>query len=192
MPVMLPVERFSRELGPSSGWLIFLGIILILGGVALLIAPFLGGLVVTTWVAAVFVVGGVFQIIHAFQARGWKSGLWQGLSGVVYVIGGLLAFFNPLAGAVALTIILAATFIIDGAIRIGMAMSSRPIDHWVWMLIGGIVSVLVGLYILFVIGSAPVSFFILGVFAGISFLFEGWAFLMLGIGSRVHRYGSRR
>ncbi len=179
-----PLTRFSHELRPSSGWLIFLGIVLIVGGGFLLIAPLLGGLVVTTWVAAIFIVGGVFQLIHAFSARGWKSWLWQSLSGLVYLVGGLLAFFNPLAGAVALTLVLAATFIVDGIVRIALALGSRPLDHWGFVLAGGIVSLVVGLYVAFMIGSGPESLIVLGIFAGVSFLFEGVAFLLLGLGAR--------
>lgn len=183
MPTILE-PREAREYVPSSGWLTALGVILIIGGLALLVAPMVGGLVVTTWIAAVFIVAGVFQIIHAFQARGWRSGLWQGLSGLIYLIGGLLAFFNPLAGAVALTIVLAITFLVDGIVRITLAVTSRPMNHWGWVLLGGIISLLVGIYILFVIGSAPASLAILGIFAGISFLFEGFAFLQLGLAGR--------
>lgn len=169
---------------PSSGWLTALGIILIIGGLALLFAPMIGGLVVTTWIAAVFIVAGIFQIIHAFRARGWRSGLWQGLSGLIYLIGGLIAFFNPLAGAVALTIVLAMTFLIDGIVRIALAFAARPMTHWGWVLLGGIISLFVGIYILLVIGSAPASLAILGIFAGVSFLFEGFAFLRLGLAGR--------
>ena len=81
--------------------------------------------------------------------------MWQGLSGLVYLVGGLLAFFNPLAGAVALTLVLAATFIVDGLVRIALALGSRPLDHWGLVLAGGIVSLLVGLYIAFAVGSGP-------------------------------------
>ena len=183
----VPISRYSHELGRASGWLIFLGIVLLLGGIALLVAPLIGGLVVTTWVAAVFIVAGVFQLIHAFQVRRWKAGVWQTISGLVYLIGGLLAFFNPLAGAVALTLVLAVTFIIDGVVRIMLALGSRPLDHWGWILAGGIVSLLVGIYIMFAVGSAPASLLILGIFAGISFVFEGVAFLMLGFGARSAR-----
>ena len=187
MPVETRELRISRELGASWGWLVFLGVILVLGGVSLLVAPIVGGLVVTTWIAAIFIVAGVFQIIHAFRARGWQSGLWQGLSGLIYLVGGFLAFFNPLAGAVALTIVLAITFLIDGIVRIALAMRARPIDHWGWVLVGGIVSLLVGIYILVVGGSPAASLVLLGIFAGISFLFEGIAFLMLGLSARSHR-----
>lgn len=183
----VPMSRFSHELGRASGWLIFLGLILLIGGIAMFVVPLVGGLVVTTWVAAIFIVAGVFQVIHAFQVRGWKAGLWHTISGLVYIIGGLLAFFNPLAGAVALTFVLGLTFIIDGVVRIILALGSRPRDHWGWILFGGIISLLVGLYILVAVTSAPASLMILGIFAGISFIFEGIAFLMLGMGARSLR-----
>lgn len=183
----VPMSRFSQELGRASGWLVFLGIILLIGGVALLVTPLIGGIVVTTWVAAVFVIAGIFQLIHAFQVRGWKAGVWHTISGLVYLVGGLLAFFNPLAGAVALTFVLGLTFIVDGVVRIMLALGSRPQDHWGWILFGGIISVLVGLYVLMAVTSAPASLMILGIFAGISFIFEGIAFLMLGMGARSLR-----
>lgn len=183
-----PLGRFSRELGPSSGWLIFLGVILLIGGVVLLALPLFGGVVVTQWVMAVLVVAGIFQLVHALRSRGWKSQLWQGLSGLVYVIGGLAALFNPVAGAVALTIVLGAVFFVDGIVRIALGIVSRPHDNWGWIVLAGVVSLAVGIYLLAASASAPASLVVIGIFAGVSFVFEGAAFLSLGLGARaVHR-----
>lgn len=173
--------RVSRELHGSWRWLVLLGALLVIGGLLLLVAPGLGGLLVTTWIAAIFIVGGIVQIIHAVSARGWRSGLWQWLSGLIYVGGGLVIALDPLVGAVALTALLALVFLIDGGFRAALALRARPMDGWGWMLLSGVVSIAVGVYVLFVIGTPPVSLLLLGVLAGVSFVFEGLAFLVLGL-----------
>ncbi len=74
---------------------------------------------------------------------------------------------------VALTLLLAAVFIIDGAVQIAMAFELRPFDGWVWMLLAGLISIGVGLLIA---AELPTfSLVAVGIYIGISFLSTGIA-----------------
>ena len=97
------------------------------------------------FIGAAMLVGGVFQIVHAFMMRGWGSFLLSLIMGVLYVLGGLLIMDEPLAGSVAITLFLAVVLVVAGIMRIVMALQHRDMAGWGLMLASGIVTLLIGL-----------------------------------------------
>ncbi len=89
---------------------------------------------------------------------------------------------------VALTLLLAAVFIIDGAVQIAMAFELRPLDGWIWTLLAGLVSMSVGLLIAAELPSF--SAVAIGIYIGISFLTTGIARIM--ISRRLSALAGRR
>ncbi len=81
------------KLHHSWGWLLALGVVLILFGGLILTTP-LGVITATLtteiWIAAALVVAGVLQLAHGLKTTGWSGRLWQMVGGVVFIIGGLL------------------------------------------------------------------------------------------------------
>jgi len=78
-----------------------------------------------------------------------------------------------------LTLVLAAYFVVDGIFEIIEAFDLKPIKGWVWMLFGGIVSILLGFMIW---REWPFSgAWAVGILVGIKLIFAGWA--MVGIGA---------
>ena len=90
------------------GWLLGLGILLSVLGLLLIAAPALGTLAIDLLVGWFLIIGGVAQLCHAFMEKAWRGFLLELLSGVLYLVVGLLLVFYPMAGAQALTIFLAA------------------------------------------------------------------------------------
>ena len=90
------------------------GLMLILcGAVAIVlaeIATFATGLIV----GAALVVAGLGQILQAFQVKSWEGFIWNLSTGIVEVVGDALIYLNPVAGAVAITILIAIVFLVQG------------------------------------------------------------------------------
>jgi uncharacterized membrane protein HdeD (DUF308 family) len=144
------------------GWIVALGVVYLLAGFIAL------GSVVMATVASVLVVG-VMMII---------AGVAE-----VFIIAGFVTFENPLLAAALLTLILGASLVASGVMRIILAFSMKRETPWIWVLLSGAITLLLGLLIL---AHWPVSsLYILGLFLGIDLIMAGAAWIGLGFG--LHR-----
>lgn len=158
-------------------WFIILGVLLIILGVAAISFPLLTTIAAKIFLGWLFLIGGIVQIVHAFSTRRWSEFFLDLLVGVLYLIaGGWLAFF-PLTGIVTLTVLLAAMFIAQGVLEVGMAFRIRPHAGWVWMLIAGIAALAVGVLIIAHLPSSAA--WAIGLLVGIALIMSGWAYLLL-------------
>ena len=175
------METLSR----NWGWLLALGILMIILGVFAIAAPYGATLAVQFALGWVLVIGGVAEGIHAFMARGWGGFLLELLSAILYVVVGVLLLTNPVGGALALTIVLAVFLIVEGIFKIIMAMRVRDHRGWGWLLASGILSVILGALIW---AEWPYSgLWVIGLLVGIQLLFTGWSLVMLALAARAHR-----
>ena len=90
---------------------------------------------------------------------------------------GVFLLFNPFAGAMALTIVLAVIFLVQGAFEIAFAFDMRPAQGWVWMLLSGAASVILALVI--AVGLPAISAIALGILLGINFLSTGLGYVFV-------------
>jgi uncharacterized membrane protein HdeD (DUF308 family) len=165
------------------GWIVALGVVYVIAGFIAL-----GSMVMAT-VASVFVVGvmmiiaGVFELINAFQIKSWGKFLIWALLGVLYIVAGFVTFENPLFAAVLLTLILGASLVASGVVRIFLAFNMKRETPWVWVALSGAITLLLGLLIL---ARWPInSIYILGLFLGIDLIMAGAGWIGLGFG--LHR-----
>src|SRR6202043_1330434 len=101
-------------------------------------------------------------VINAFQIKTWSKFLIWALLGVLYIVAGFVTFENPLLSAVLLTLVLGASLVASGIMRIILAFSMKRETPWVWVLLSGVITLLLGLLIL---AHWPVSsLYILGLF----------------------------
>jgi uncharacterized membrane protein HdeD (DUF308 family) len=174
--------NISEAVRSSWGWFLGLGIAFILGGLCAFLAPFMASLVVTGIVAAVLVILGALQVFQSWSTKSWAGFLWQLVIGLVMLIGGIAIYFNPVAGTLALTLFAAASFLAKGIFQIMLGFRIRPHDAWGWMVAAGVVALLVGGMILM---DFPFSgIYALGLLAGISLMFTGWAYVALALAAR--------
>jgi uncharacterized membrane protein HdeD (DUF308 family) len=178
----------AQELAPlraKSGWIIALGVVYSIAGFIAL------GSVAMATVATVFIVGimmllaGVAEIISAFQVKSWgKFVLWI-LLGILYVVAGFATFENPLLAAAILTLVLGVSLIVSGIMRIVLAFGMKQGMPWMWIVLSGVITFLLGAIIL---AHWPVSsVYVLGLFLGIDLVFAGAGWIGLGLGLRRHR-----
>jgi uncharacterized membrane protein HdeD (DUF308 family) len=165
------------------GWIVALGVVYVVAGFIAL------GSVVTATVASVFVVGimmiiaGAAELINAFQIKSWGKFLIWALLGLLYIVAGFVTFENPLFAAVVLTLMLGASLVASGVVRIILAFSMKRETPWVWIALSGAVTLLLGLIIL---ARWPVnSVYILGLFLGIDLIMAGAGWIGMGLG--LHR-----
>lgn len=164
------------------GWIVALGVVYLLAGFVAL------GSVLSATVVSVFLVGimmiiaGVAEVINAFEVRGWGKFLLWLLLGVLYIVAGLVTFQNPVLAAAVLTLILGAALVASGIMRIILAFSVQREAPWIWVLLSGAITLVLGALIL---ARWPVSsLYVLGLFLGIDLIFAGAGWLGLGLGLR--------
>jgi uncharacterized membrane protein HdeD (DUF308 family) len=171
-----------EPLRAKAGWIIALALVFLIGGIVAL------GSVVTATAASVLIVGimmiiaGIAEVISAFQVRTWgKFILWL-LLGVLYIVAGLVTFSNPLLAAALLTLLLGASLVASGVMRLILAFSMKDGARWGWVLLSGLITLLLGFVIL---SRWPVSsLYVLGVFLGIDLVIAGVSWLAIGFGMK--------
>jgi uncharacterized membrane protein HdeD (DUF308 family) len=175
----------TAPLRAKWGWIVALGVVYLVAGFIAL------GSVAMATVASVFVVGvmmivaGVAEVISAFQIKTWGRFLLWVLLGLLYVVAGFVTFQNPLLAAVLLTLILGASLVASGIMRIILAFSMKRETPWIWVALSGVITLLLGGLIL---ARWPVSsLYILGLFLGIDLIVAGASWIGIGLGLRRAR-----
>lgn len=179
------LEEFKAKVQENWMWFLLLGLALVLGGVILIAAPLASSIAVTLLIAAVFFVGGLFQVYHAFKTKAWSGFLWNLITGIVALIGGIVIYVNPLAGTFALTVVIAAIFVAQGVTQLFLAFKIKPHEGWQWVAIAGAVSLIAGALIWFDLPGSAV--WALGLIAGISVLTNGWSYIVLALAARASK-----
>ena len=163
-------------------WFVALGLVLIILGVLAWIDVATVTLASTLVIGALLLVGGVFQLIHAFMNPGWRGFVFGLLLGVLYVIGGLLIISEPVQGAILLTILLVAAIIVGGIVRIALALRHREVRAWGLVLLSGLVSFVVG-GLLYANMPWP-GLWLLGTLIAVELFVQGAGWLYFGIALR--------
>jgi len=128
------------------------------------------------------IIAGVAEVFSAFQVKSWANSC-SGPARALYIIAGCVTFENPLLAAALLTLILGASLVASGIMRIILAFSMKQETPWIWILLSGVITLLLGLLIL---AHWPVSsLYILGLFLGIDLIMAGAGWIGLGFG--LHR-----
>jgi uncharacterized membrane protein HdeD (DUF308 family) len=161
------------------GWFVGLGIAQVLVGLLCwidVIAASLAGVVI---IGLLLLIGGVFQVIHAFSVRGWSGFLLHVLMGLLYVVGGLLLMDEPIRGSLIITIVIAVLLIVSGVMRLVMAATHRHMQGLWLVVLSGVVSLVVG--VLLYLSLPWSSLFVLGTLIAIELVFHGIAWIAFGM-----------
>ena len=159
-----------------TAWDVILGAVIIVGGIILL-----GNVVLATavsvlllgWIALlsglILVVGSLFKIK--------SGGFWSAaLGGAILVVLGVFMLRNPLIGAVSLTLMAGSMFLASGLTRVITASQAKQ-GRWL-LVLSGVISIGLGLWVLFNIGAATLT--LLGTLVGIQTLLEGITLVLVG------------
>jgi uncharacterized membrane protein HdeD (DUF308 family) len=173
---------FHTRIRASSTQLLILGIAMMLVGLAAVVFPMISTLVAALLVGWVFLFAGLFMFLGAFSIHGTGPFFGALLFGLLAIAAGVFLLFNPLGGAVALTLVVGIVFMIQGAYELIFAFEVRPHDGWIGMLISGLASIV--LAILIAAGWPAISAIVLGILMGVNFLTTGIGYIAV---SRAHK-----
>jgi uncharacterized membrane protein HdeD (DUF308 family) len=167
-----------RDLSMPPTWArVALGLVLIVAGLVVLGDVALATVISTLFIGVVAIVGGAFEVVHAFWTKGWGGFLWQILLGVLYVAFGVVLVSQPLAAALVLTYVLGLLLLMSGLVRIALGITHWREVGWI-MLLSGIFGVFAGLVIL--TGFPTTGLWVLGLVLGIDLISHGAAWLTFG------------
>ncbi len=178
-PGMIPAE------GMNWKWMLAMGVVLILGGVTSLVNPFAASLAMTVFAGAAFLVAGGMQLWLAIRAEEGSSGgrLAAAILGALMVILALSLWFDPLAGMLTLTLLVAALFLAIGVFRIWLASRMTHRARWLWVALSGGLSILLAVIIFAALPGAAMT--TLGLLLGIELAISGAAVAGLALAARA-------
>ena len=164
-----------QSIAKQSKWF---GILMLVLGILAVASPFVAGVAVAYFVAALMIIAGIMRMIHAFKVDSLGSGIISVLLGLVSIIAGGMIFARPLFGLATLTLILIIYFAVEGVFDIIAALKVQPASGWGWLLFSGLISV--GLA--FLIGNSwPLSgVWAIGILVGVRLLTMGVTMMALG------------
>ncbi|HET7020335.1 MAG TPA: HdeD family acid-resistance protein [Xanthobacteraceae bacterium] len=167
-------------------WGLFLaeGIILVILGLLAIIVPPIATIAVTIFLGWLFLISGIVGLVTTFWARHAPGFWWSLLSAVLAIAAGIVLLGWPLPGAVSLTLLLIAFFIIEGVLSILYAIEHKKelSGRWGWMLISGIIDLILAAIIW---GGLPgTAAWALGLLVGINMLFGGSAMIAMALHAR--------
>ncbi len=159
------------------------GIVLVILGALAIAVPVMASVAVAAFVGWLLFFAGAFRAISLFRAP-HAPGFWSTLllSILMAILGLIIALF-PLQGAMTLTMVLTAYFIVHGISSFALAFAIKGhTGRWVLLLAGGIIDL--ALAALVIAGWPSTSVFILGLYVGINLLFTGFALISAALGAR--------
>lgn len=170
-------QELARRLAARKSEFFWIGVAMAVIGVLAIFFPVIATLAVEIMIGWLLLLVGIVTVFSAFRLEGTGAFFGTVLVGLLELGIGLYLLMNPAVGIVTLTILLAALFLVEGAVQLSFAFEMREQQSWLWMLLSGLVSIAVGLII--AAGLPGISLFALGLVVGINFLSTGIAFILL-------------
>lgn len=166
----------------SVGWSMALSVLMILTGVLAIMIPPVAGIAVLVVVAWLLMFSGAAHLVFAWHTRTAGGMVWELLLGILYILVGVYALLNPVAGLASLTLVLAIYLFMEAVLELILSFRLRPLAGSNWLLIDGIITLILAVLIW---RSWPSSSeWVIGTLLGISMLFSGAARLSLSLAAR--------
>ena len=167
-------------------WQLFLtqGVIMTILGVLAVIWPQISTVAVDVYVGWLFLLSGVVGLATMFLAQDVQAFLWLLLTAALSLFVGIVLLWHPVEGAVSLTLVLIAFFIVEGIFQIAASISYRDVfpDSWGWLLASGIADLI--LAALIIKGWPSTAGWALGLIVGVNLVTSGAAIIMVALAGR--------
>lgn len=169
------------EVRRSWGWFFAAGTILTLLGVLCVAKAETATTFSVLVLGWILMISAVIWFVNVFRAWTWGGVFLYLLNAIVRGVTGFLLVRRPDAGAVSVTLVLAALFFIGGLYRI-IAASAIKFPRWGWTAVAGAISMALGVYL--VSNWAGASMYFIGLAIGIDLIVDGGA--LVGFSAAIH------
>lgn len=170
----------------GAHWRLFLfqGVIMIVLGLLAIALPVAATIAVDIYAGWLFLISGIIGLVAMFSTKDIPAFLWTLITAALSVAAGVLLIWKPVEGALSLTLVLSAFFIIEGVFQIVTSIAYRHViaRSWGWMLVSGIADL--ALAAIIIAGWPSTAAWALGLIVGFNLLTTGWAIVMLAIAGR--------
>jgi uncharacterized membrane protein HdeD (DUF308 family) len=176
-----PLTATMEEIRGSWGWFMFLGIALLVLGMACIVFEVTATFTTVLVFGWLLLISGVIQLIQSFRTGTWSGFFLYLLGALLRGITGYLLVRYPSIGAEGLTLLLGSFFVVGGLFR-AIACGMAKLPRFGWGVFSGIVSVMLGILVLW---QMPVtSHWFIGLAVGVDMIFDGVA--VCAFASAIH------
>jgi uncharacterized membrane protein HdeD (DUF308 family) len=166
--------------------LVFLlqGVIIMLLGILAILWPQISTIAVDIYIGWLFLFSGLVGLVTLFVVPNMPAFLWSLLTAALSLFVGVLLLWHPSEGAVSLTLVLVAFFVVEGIFQIAAAIRYRealPVA-WGWMMLSGIADLFLAAVI--ISGWPGTASWALGLIVGANLVTSGLAITVMGIAGR--------
>lgn len=179
------IERAAKA-ALHEHWALFLveGVVLLVLGATAVVLPPIATLAVTILFGWLFLVSGIVGLVTTFWMRHAPGFWWSLLSAALGIIVGAMLLASPVTGALSLTLVLIAFFLIEGAVSIMFALDHKRelSGQWGWMLMSGIIDLVLAMMIF--AGLPSTAAWAVGLLVGINMIFGGTALIAMALHAR--------
>jgi uncharacterized membrane protein HdeD (DUF308 family) len=184
-PALSDMQRAVRD-AMGTHWRLFMfqGVVLIILGILAVAAPVAATILVDIYVGWLLLIGGVIGLVALFSTHAVPAFLWGLITAALSVVVGIVLIWKPVEGAVTLTLVLTAFFVVEGVFQIAASIAYRHMmaGSAPWMLLSGIADLVLAAVI---IAGWPISaVWALGLLVGINLITSGWAIVMAALAGR--------
>jgi len=184
-PTISDIQRSVRD-AVRLHWGLFLaqGVAMTVLGVFAIVWPQVSTVAVDVYIGALFFVSGAVGLVVMFFAPSVSAFLWSLLTAALSLLVGILLLWHPVEGAVSLTLVLVAFFIVEGIFQIAGSIAYREVfpESWGWLLVSGIADLV--LAVLIVAGWPGTAGWALGLIVGVNLITSGVAVVMVAVMAR--------
>jgi uncharacterized membrane protein HdeD (DUF308 family) len=170
----------------AAHWRLFLfqGVVMVVLGVLAVCVPMAATLAVDIYVGWLLLISGVFGLVALISTHHVHAFVWSLITAALSIGVGVLLIMKPLEGALSLTLVLTAFFIMEGVFQTAVAIASRHVMNrtWGWMLLSGIADLVLAAVI--IAGWPGTAIWALGLLVGINLLTSGIALVMASLHGR--------
>ncbi|WP_404379680.1 HdeD family acid-resistance protein [Caenispirillum salinarum] len=166
----------------NSGWFIGIGALWVILGALAIVAPLAAGIALNLVLGVVFLIGGGAQLVQAFRVKGWKGTSYYMVGALLALALGVILLVFPGQGLAALTLVLAAFFLVNGIVKLAAGARYRDIEGWGWLMVSGVLSLIIG--VLIFVGWPASALWAVGILVGIELIFAGIWMIAAGSAAR--------
>jgi uncharacterized membrane protein HdeD (DUF308 family) len=142
-------DQVTSTITRKADWAIFMGVLTTVIGTAMIVHPMATATVTTFFFGGSLVVAAMATFIFAFYSSSPGPFFVKGLLSIVYAVAGIGLLVNPALGVATLTIALGTMLVCQSFLEFATAISYRNVIPWGGLAVSSLLSLALGLMILF-------------------------------------------